>query len=300
MQTILITGGTGFLGSKIVELFLANGYRTVILARDDSSSSRLKKFANHPGLVVVSLDKFEVEKCFSQYDVSTIIHVATCYGREREAWSEIAEANLLLPLRLLVAGEKAKVGCFINADTFFNEKILFENNENYYVETKKNFLVIAKRATRYLKMKFFNLRIEQMYGPNDGLKKFVPSIVKELLNEVENIPLTNGEQKRDFVFVNDVAQAFFNAHTHQSNLSNFEEFGIGSGGSVSIKEAVEYLKEITNSGTSLQFGKLDYRKDEIMDSHADLSNNKKIDWQAATNWREGFRQTVDFFRDIFN
>lgn len=298
MQTILLTGGTGFLGSKIVEIILANGCQVIMLVRKNSSFEHLGVLIDNPKLIKVVLEEQKIEKVFSTYKIDAIIHTATCYGRNNESWAEIAEVNLILPLRLLSAGERAHVKCFINTDTFFNEKIKFEKNENYYVQTKKEFLDIAKNVSKSLSIKFINLRIEQMYGPNDSSKKFIPFIINQLLSSTKQIPLTLGEQKRDFVFVDDVANAFLNALKNQSNIKHYEEFGLGSGDSVPIRKVVEYIKKITKSNSTLCFGNLAYRENEIMDSFADISNNKKINWQAVIPWKKGLQKTVEFYYKI--
>ncbi|TAN34187.1 NAD(P)-dependent oxidoreductase [Patescibacteria group bacterium] len=295
METVLITGATGFLGAKVTALFLAEGCRAVVLVRRNSAGERLKPFANHPRLVKIFLGEDDLKECFFKYKISAIIHTATCYGRNDEPWHEIAGVNLLLPLQLLLAGEQAGVQCFINADTFFNDKMSFASHEHFYVKTKKDFLAIVRDAAPQIKIKFFNLRIEQMYGPGDSAKKFIPAIIKELLSNAKNIELTNGDQKRDFIFVDDVARAFVQVFKSYPVLENYQEFGIGHGRSVSIKEAVAYLKGITKSGSALAFGRLNYRGNEIMDSRADLSANEKINWRAVINWRDGLQKTVDFF-----
>ncbi|MDB5259220.1 MAG: NAD-dependent epimerase/dehydratase [Candidatus Taylorbacteria bacterium] len=263
----------GFLGSRIKELLLKSGYEVIPFLRGD-----------------------DLNKCFSEHKIDAIIHTATCYGRNRESWPEISEPNLILPLRLLSLGEQAGVTCFINSDTFFNHKIKFEKNESYYVQTKKDFLDIARHALPSMKMKFFNLRIEQMYGPNDNPDKFIPIMIQKLISETESIPLTPGEQKRDLVYVDDVARAFLNILKKQHELEQYVEFGIGHGHSVSILELVTYLKEITGSTSALGFGMLPYRDNEIMDSYAATENHGKIDWKAETDWKDGLRKTVASYK----
>lgn len=297
METILITGATGFLGSKITKELLLDGKKVVILIRPQSSLKKLEEIINHPNLKKILVQENNLAECFANNSINAIIHTATSYGRNDESWSEVAEANLILPLQLLSMGEKSGVKCFINADTFFNESIKFEKNEGYYVQTKKSFLTIAEHASSSIKIKFVNLRIEQMYGPNDGEKKFIPSIIKQLFSNTEKIQMTAGEQKRDFVFVNDVVKAFLCAIKNHTVLSQFEEFGIGTGTSTSIKEVVVYLKEITGSKSNLGFGELQYRENEIMNSNADTSKNVKIKWQAETDWKDGLQKTVEFYRN---
>lgn len=279
MKTILITGGTGFLGSRITKILAEEGFDVIQLKHQKE---------DEPAMAV--------EDYFLGKKIDAIIHTATCYGRRNEPWSTIADTNLLLPLRLMIAGEKSGVKCFINADTFFNEKIVFEGHVDQYVRTKKSFLGFARNNAPFMKMKFANMKIEQMYGPNDGMEKFVPTAIRQLLSGATSLPFTAGEQRRDFVFVDDVARAFVEAMKHADSMTQFEEFGIGSGRSTSIKEAVTYLKEVSGSKAETTFGALPYRENEIMDSFASLDNNKLIGWSATTPWHEGFKTTVESYK----
>lgn len=297
MTTVLLTGATGFLGSKVTEFLLKDNFRVLILLRKESNLDRIKDVLDDKNLVKIYLDEKNFESTISQFTIDIVIHTATCYGRNDEYFSKIYEANLILPLRLLSISEQMKVKLFINADTFFNEKIVFSNNESFYVKTKKIFLDIAKDVLSKTNIRFVNLKIEQMYGPRDNHKKFFPTVISKLLAG-HDIALTPGEQRRDFVFVDDVATAFVNTVKNYHNLDIYNEFGIGMGKSISIKEAVECLKNITKSTSNLEFGKLPYRENEIMDSFADISNNVRISWTASTHWQEGFLKTVEYYRKI--
>ena len=141
-------------------------------------------------------------------------------------------------------------------------------------------------------LKFINMRIEQMYGPEDREEKFVMSILKSFLMKEPSLDLTRGEQKRDFVYVDDVAAAFIKAVENYDALKIFEEFGVGFGKSITIKSAVLKIKELTKSDTILKWGALPYRKNEIMDSKAAVKANKKIGWEPKVSFDDGLRLTI--------
>lgn len=290
MENILITGGTGFLGSKIVQLLLKNKYKVFLFARPSSNFYRLEKNIDDKNLNII-YDK-DLNSIFEYDKISHIIHTATCYGRDNENITEIIAANYFLPLMLLENGVANGVCSFINADTFFNTAIKFTYNEGSYVKTKKDFSDLAISKLKNTNTKFVNLKIEQMYGPGDSSKKFIPTIINDLKTK-EKICFTSGHQRRDFVYVDDVANSFLQSIKNIKKCANIEEFGIGTGSSLSIREVSNKLKIILNSCAELKWGVLPLRKNEIIDSKADLTNNYKIDWKSTIHVDQGLLLTTN-------
>lgn len=297
-KTILLTGGTGFLGSRILELLVSQNYPVVLIKRSSSDSRRINHLLRNKTIDLFDIDKYSAEDCFNNYKIDSIIHTATCYGRLNESVFDIIKSNFVLPVELLMLALRRGVSCFINTDTFSNEKIELTGNEKFYVRSKKDFLKYAKDLINGADMVFANMIIEQMYGPDDNKTKFIPFIVKSLLGNVKEISLTPGKQRRDFVFVDDCAEAIMSVLNNKNSLSCFEEFGIGTGQAVAIKKVVEVIKDKTNSNTVLKWGDLPYRKNEIMSHRANISNNKKIKWKPAHALEEGINKTVEFYKKL--
>lgn len=294
-ETILLTGGTGFLGSFVLKLLLKGEFKVIVLKRTNSDTYRINDFLKLEDLVLVDHNQCQEDKIFIDYQPEYIIHTATCYGRNGESDAEIIDANLNLPLRLLQAGKDNGLKGFLNTDTFFTEKMILEKGEQEYARTKKEFLREAKEEIKNSKLKFINLKLQQMYGLVDNPKKFIPMMIGRLKSN-EDIPLTPGEQRRDFVYVEDVARAFVSVLDHFDELEMFEEFEIGTGQSYSIKYVLFFLKKELKSGSQLDWGALPYRENELMDSFANINNNQKINWQAKVDLSKGLRKTIEYYK----
>ena len=116
-----------------------------------------------------------------------------------------------------------------------------------------------------------------------------------LLKEVDKIDLTLGEQKRDFVYVEDAVSAFLKILSNLSNLEKgFHSFQICSGQEITIKDLVLKLKNITgNKSTILNFGALPYRENEIMSITSDSSRIKEFGWKIVYNLDIGLKKMVE-------
>lgn len=280
------------MGSRILRLLLQQNFKVVLLKRSFDDTQRIKDFLDDKNLTFVNTDKTPLTDSFSDRQVNFIIHTATCYGRAGEDISQIVKTNLLLPIELLEMAVKNKVSGFLNADTFFNEKMEFSGKEKHYVRTKKEFVRMASDIIGETEVKFINLKIEQMYGPYDNPTKFTSFLLSEFFKGAPEISLTLGQQERDFIFVDDAAAAFLAVINNFDRLDKFEEFGLGWGKASTLRYFVEQIKEKVKSATLLKWGSLPYRKNEIMSSQADIKNNFKIQWKPRYSIGQGIEEML--------
>jgi nucleoside-diphosphate-sugar epimerase len=139
-----------------------------------------------------------------------------------------------------------------------------------------------------------NMILQHVYGPADGPHKFFPTVLRALTTNQPTLELTEGEQTRDFVYVEDVAEAFMvaalKAPTHSGS---YVEYQIGTGLPSTLRTAVEIMHQLTRSSTQLRFGVLPYPPGEIMYSVADLEAVGSLPWVARTTLVDGIKRTVD-------
>jgi len=132
------------------------------------------------------------------------------------------------------------------------------------------------------------MKLEHIYGPKDDENKFITFLIRRMMRN-ETIDLTAGEQKRDFIYIDDVIHAFVKVLETES-LHN--EYEVGSGDSISIKKFVRLIHRLTESSSTLNFGALSYRENEIMESHADISKLTEIGWQPFVSSEDGIMRII--------
>lgn len=289
MQTILITGATGYLGSHLAKAFVSAGHRVAALTRRNSNLSRISSLL--PDLQVFVAEDGLDHPFRALGHVHAVVHAATCYGRDGETPFEVFEANTVFPLRLLETAGNFDADSFFNTDTVLNEYI------NPYALSKHQFSEWGRSFANAGVLKFINIRLEHVYGPGDGASKFTTHVIRSCLNNVPEIKLTAGEQKRDFVHIDDVVRAYACLLDKGLELGlGHHEFGVGSGQAVSVRDFVNKVHRLTNSRSTLLFGALPYRKDEVMQSQADTSLLEECGWRYQVSLEQGLQQTIDVER----
>ena len=275
----MLTGATGFLGSNLFKELYKLNYNIIVLKRSFSDEFRLGP--RLPDVKYYDIDKIDLEEAFKSNQIDCIIHCATDYGRKNFNILKILDANLIFPLKLLLLGIEYNVGTFVNTDTVLDKRV------NGYSLSKSQFLDWLKFSRD--KIKVINIALEHFYGAFDDVSKFTSYIFQSMINNKDEILLTKGEQKRDFIYISDVVEAFLTILENTCNLAdNFNSFEVGSGKSVSIREFCLLVKSIANNNsTKLQFGAIPYRDNEVMDSKADISRLVELNWIPKIDLREG-------------
>lgn len=292
---IVLTGATGFLGSALLAQLLARGDEIVAIKRSTSSVEKIKALLNHPGLHLIDIDVDDPSHLFERYKIDTIVHTATEYGRGSTPLYSILNANLLLPLRLAELGMQRGVRSFINTDSFFNKSGNSYSNLLNYSLSKKSLLIWLEKLSANLKI--INVVLEHMYGPGDSESKFVESVIQRVgIRKDPHIALTHGHQRRDFVFIDDVVQAYLALVDYgRQNEFRFETFELGTSVDTQIRDFVEVVKELSGSATTLGFGDISYRADEIMHSAADISRLERLGWSPTVTVRAGIRRILETY-----
>ena len=283
-KNILLTGSTGFLGSNMLRALLHRGYDVIVTTRDVTDFRRIKDIL--PRVVSYNIDKVQAEQIFNDHDVDVIVHCATNYGRKEVDNISLLKANLILPLTLLQLGVAHKVKTFVNTDTVLDKRV------SYYSLSKYQFKEWLKVYSNEIAS--MNVCLEHFYGPHDDNSKFVTFIIQSLLKGVEKIDLTAGAQKRDFIYIDDVVDAFLRIIENSGTLDNgFYHYEIGSGRTISIRDFVLLAKKFTNNSTTLlNFGALPYRQNEVMESEVDISEIRKLGWQPRMSLADGLKKTI--------
>ena len=285
-RQIWITGASGFLGSQILnQLSLRKIEKIVAISREPKAENT--KF-------VKWVQPLQVPEICPEDRVS-IIHAATDYGWNEEPERSTIEANLALPLSLIRrAGDNLE--SFVALDSFYNKIDRHYPYLKQYSRSKRMLIQWLKEERPAFPVT--RVFLEHLYGPGDSPKKFVPWLLRAL-SAGEDIPLTQGQQIRDFTFVQDAASAVL--EIWESSLPKqfgFFEYEVGHGIATSIREFSIFAKETLESSSRLLFGEVNDRQGEIAASVAQSPSSQGLKWRPKVSLKEGILLTSQWLSGI--
>ena len=293
MRKILITGATGFLGSYLVKNFLSRGFEVIILKRSESNIWRIEEELKV--CKAFNINEKPIEEIFSESKPELVIHTICNYGRKGSDLSELIDTNILLGCKILEQAVRVGVKVFINTDTLLPRSI------NDYSLSKGQVATWLKSRSHVIDV--INFRIEHMYGPLDDSNKFINWLVSKMIDSNESlINLTSGIQKRDFIFIDDVVDAFNLVIKHRDKLSGWNELDLATQKFTSVKAFIlkiaEQLYDLKGLDvvSKLNFGAVAYREAEIMEPVLNNSTLADLGWVPKYSLDEGIQKTLKNYK----
>lgn len=300
---VVVTGGAGFIGSHIVRILLDKGYEVRVIDNLSRGFSELvdqrADFQNED-----LKNQKKITKLIKDYDA--VIHLGNyiVVPESVDRPVEYAENNVVNTVKLLEAMKDAKV-----------QKIIFSSSATVYGEPKKLPLKeeepIGAQTNQYGASKvameafigayhsLYNfdtviLRYFNPYGPNESHEPETHAIPNFIIAALKKQPIPlhwKGEQIRDFIYVEDLAEA----HATVLHVSGSEVFNIGTEVGSKVKKVIDTIFKIVGYKVPIQ--DLGPRPG---DAHATYASSKKIKeyvgWEAKTSLEEGLTKTIEFFK----
>jgi nucleoside-diphosphate-sugar epimerase len=288
---VLLTGAQGFVGSNVLIALSKAGHEIVAIKRSISNLPTLIK--DLKGVIWINSDQnfYSTLESLGKFDV--VVHLATNYGGKNKNWIDIELDNVVFPLKILQFSINNGCNIFINTDTFFSRSEYSYAHMEEYISTKKYFSSWGFLATtRNPEFIFINARLEHVYGPGDSKEKFTMWLLENLISNKKELKLTTCQQERDFIYIDDVVEAYLSILNNATSLKGYFDIGIGTGISVPLKDFILTAKYITGSSTKLHFGALPQRKGEIMSSQADSKILNSFGWTSKINMVNGLESIV--------
>lgn len=275
-MNIILVGASGYLGNKLLVDIKNKGDNILCLIRKTTDINKINQYTN---LYLYTEDNDFIEK-INNFKADILIYSACIYEKNNIKYEDILNANFLLPIKLLMELKNLKKYIYIGTS--------LEKYTNIYSLSKYQMSEWGKYYSHIKNINFFNILLENFYGENEPKDRFIHYLIAKLKNN-EDIDLTDGKQKRDFVYIEDVIEAL--NIIMASNLKGYLDIPIGSGEAISIKELAEYLKKLLNSKSKLNFGAVASRNNEH-NGMSDLSILNNIGFKPKYDIKNGLNKII--------
>lgn len=280
METIFLVGGSGFIGKNLARCF-ADRYNVSVYDKFIDQDF----FSSYPSIKTFELDLVEDTIPPHSSTPDYIINLASIVTAERDMslFDGLISSNLKILLNLYERFKDEKqLKLFIQ---FGSSEEYGAENSPFKEENRESpsspYALVKQLTTNTAMMLYQNygfpmaiVRPGNLFGPLQNKSKFIPYVIEQLKR---NLPLNVSpcEQKRDFIYIDDFVFAI------ERILQNYlkclgQIINVSSGESLSLKEIIEFCKQILQSTSEVHYGALPYRANEVMDLKCSVSKLSQL------------------------
>ncbi len=315
-SSFLITGGAGFIGSNIVQYLLDNGAKLVRVLDDFSNGyeKNLESYKHNDRLEVITGDITNEETCIRAVQgIDYVSHQAALGSVPRSLKTPLLThaANSTGFLNILTAAKDANVKTFVYASSssVYGDKRGLPKHEDKtgnplspYAVSKKTNELYAKTFNSAYGMQTIGLRYFNIFGPNQSpngpYAAVIPLYMNALLKNEAGIIFGDGEQSRDFTFVENAVQANIKAMLCENKDAFGEAYNIACGYKTSVNQLYNVLKDAASSEKEAEFHPP--RVGDIKDSLANISKaQSNFGYNPQVDIKEGLEITLNWFKKEF-
>ncbi|MDP8263321.1 MAG: SDR family oxidoreductase [Candidatus Ancaeobacter aquaticus] len=310
MSRYLVTGGAGFIGSNIVKELVSRGEKVTVI--DDLSTGNIANitpYLDQIEFVEGSITNLDLLKKLLK-DVDYVLHQAAIPSVARSVEDPIRsnEANVTGTLTLLTAVRDAKIKSFVYASSssvYGNTKQLPKNEDmnpqplSPYAVSKLTGEYYVRVFASLYNINAISLRYFNVFGPHQNPQSqyaaVIPKFITGMLRGERPVIYGDGEQSRDFTFIDNVVHANILAATKLQNGAG-RIMNIACGARYTLNTLVEYLNEILN--TELSPEHTESAPGDVKHSQADISRAREyVGYTPQVSLKDGLEKTALWYKE---
>lgn len=290
-RTAIITGATGYVGSRLAARLAFEGWHVHAIARPESS---LELLGNVEGSVTVHRYDGTIDSLlaiFRKTMPDIVFHLASVFlpAHQPQDIERMLRANIHFGTQLAEAMARCGVFSLVNTGTSWQH---YQNDEYnpvcLYAATKQAMDCILTYYVEAASMNVITLKLFDTYGPGDPRKKLF-WLLQKAAQERETLEMSGGEQLIDLVYIDDVVHAYRLAAARllEGQVSGGEQYAVSSGNPIPLRRLVDQVERSMGKTLPIKWGARSYRTREVM---VPWSKGKPLPgWRARTSLAEGLR-----------
>ena len=292
---ILVTGASGFIGKHLINSLIKLNYEVYALSRNGVNIEGVKSYN------VDLVDKEKLNKIIKEIKPNIIFHLAATLDRDSNNRDKIIEINYQGTVNLLSSLDSVNYKLFVNTSTaelYTGNKPPFK--EDMSISFNSPYSESKLMAETYCNECYSNgkpivtVRPFIVYGPLQDGRMFIPQIMEAHVNN-KDFNMTKGEQTRDFIYVEDVCDAFIKLIGSKKVIGKI--INICSGKEVKMVDVALLSNKLWGGKIKINFGAVPYRDNELWSFSGDFSLAKDLlNWSPTTTLEEGLKKTIDWWK----
>lgn len=305
-KRVIITGASGFVGANLARRLVHDGHAVHLLVRQGYAPWRVAALADDVRIHEVDLcDPERLGELVLNIHPEWIFHLAAygAYSSQTDL-QQTVQTNVVATINLvnacLLAGFEAFVNTGSSSEYGFKDHAPAEDEwiepNSYYAVTKASATLFCRYTAQRHGVHIPTLRLYSVYGPYEEPSRLMPTLIVYGLRGALP-PLVNPAVARDYVYTEDVNDAFILAAT-QPNQQPGAVYNVGTGIQTSLSQVVDVARRTLKISAEPQWGSM---PDRIWDTNVWVANSRKIreelGWQPRYSFEQGFRAMVAWFTE---
>ncbi|OLE54022.1 MAG: hypothetical protein AUG51_10385 [Acidobacteria bacterium 13_1_20CM_3_53_8] len=305
-KRVLVTGGSGFIGSHLLHRLLKEGAEVAVTVRYGNimKNERLRDCWDSIQIIEADLRNRGALQGVREFAPEIVFHLAA-YNHVGQSFVQVEECfdvNAKGTANLLDFCTDAERFIYMSTSEVYGHQKEVPFVETMTPEPISPYAITKYAGELYCRMKqrlegdqsIIILRPFNTYGPYQSTKAVIPELIINCLLG-KTIRTTEGEQTREFNYVGDIVEALIKAARYEGRMEG--AINIAAGEEVAIRDLVKKIAELTSTSSKLEIGALPYRPTEIWRMYADNMRAKEIlDWRPYMSLDEGLKLTIEWFR----
>jgi UDP-glucose 4-epimerase len=312
-KRVLVTGGAGFIGSHVSELFLERGWSVEII--DDLTTGKRENLPGATALHVLDIRSPDAARVVREGSFDIVVHLVAQIDVRKSVADPVHDAsvnilgtlNVVEAFRASVAGRASRLIFASTGGALYGDFTTPPNVETFPKDPESPYAISKLSVEHYLAyygrvhgLDAVSLRFGNVYGPRQDPHGEAGVVAIFCGRILDGRPLTvygDGSQTRDYVYVGDVAQAVLLAATKPippSDRLDARGFNIGTGVGTTVNEIAHTLRRVAETSVPIEYAPA--RPGEQQRSYLDVAKAAKLlGWKPSLSLTDGLAKTFSWF-----